>query len=536
MSGTGLEVWPDVLAHLRKNHPTICRRWFTEELKPVAMGGGTFSVRAHSSFHREYLANYCNNAFTEALQAVTGRLVAVRFIGPDQTVNTDGSLATAQATTEPAAVHTRSASAATTAAATATNGSARDHRPGKRELVAQHTTSRHSTDDDHSSATVGTLQSPAPARPSMDDDALDDIGSEEAMLRAPAQATRVERSAHTLHIDPDYDFDSFVVGPSNRLAHAAAKAVADNPGKAYNPLFIHGDVGLGKTHLLQAICLGLVERKPDAVICYLSCEGFMTEFMQAVRAGEMIEFRYRFRDVDVLVVDDIHYLGKRDRTQEEFFHTFNTLYQANKQIVLSSDAPPENIPDLQDRLVSRFKWGLVASVDVPSFETRIEILKTKAAIRGFELPDDVAFYIAQHATSHVRELEGHVNNLCNYQATDNCEITIDVARSLLKLEDVSTGEAITIHTIIDAVTDQFDVRLKDLQSKDRTRSIALPRQVCMYLAKQHTHLSLKEIGGYFGGRDHTTVLHAVRTVKEKQADDSSFAGVVRVIEQRLTGK
>ncbi len=492
MTGTGLEVWPDVLAHLRRHHPTICRRWFAEELKPAAMRSGTLSVRAQSSFHREYLANYCNEPFTEALQSVTGRLLAVRFIGPDDAVETASP-------TKPAS-----------------NGTA------PRIATAE------SSQADRSAVAVE-------ARP-----AIEDVSrrADEAKLDEVPLDANAKLDAHTgsLVIDPDYEFGSFVVGPSNRLAHAAAIAVAQNPGKTYNPLFIHGDVGLGKTHLLQSICLNVIKAKPDAIVCYLSCEGFMTQFMHAVRQGRMIEFRYRFRDVDILVVDDIHYLGKRDRTQEEFFHTFNTLYQAGKQIVLSSDAAPENIPDLQDRLVSRFKWGLVASVEAPSFETRIEILKTKAEIRGFVLPDDVAFYIAQHADSHVRELESHISKLQLCLSIDEKPITIEMAREALALEVPLAAGGVTIHTIIEAVTEQFDIRLTELQSKDRTRSVALPRQVCMYLAKHNTHLSLKEIGGYFGGRDHTTVLHAVRTVETKRASDEQFNASLKALETRLRPK
>jgi chromosomal replication initiator protein len=259
----------------------------------------------------------------------------------------------------------------------------------------------------------------------------------------------------------------------------------------------------------------------------------MTQFMDAVQAGEMTRFRHKFRDVDVLVIDDIHFLAKRDRTQEEFFHTFNSLYQANKQIVLSSDAPPEEIPDLEERLVSRFKWGLVAQVAPPCYETRVAILKNKAKIRGLPLPDDVACFIAAKIDTNIRELEGAITK-CQVQAmVENRPIDLDLAKSALGESIDRAPTDITIQTIINAVVEYYGVRLSDLQSKRRQRSIALPRQVCMYLARRHTRHSLEEIGGYFGGRDHTTVMHAIRIVELKSDQDATFGTVVKGLEDRI---
>lgn len=519
MKGTGLEVWPEVLAHLKQHHPTICRRWFAEELKPAAMSRGTLSVRTQSTFHRDYLSNHCSEQFTEALQSVTGHLMTIKFIGPDELL----------APEPPPSKNGRSKKTARGAESTikpAPPAQPPVSRAAPADSAIEHKPPAH-------------LDTPPPSPPPLNPP-LDDItraADEKHLDDLPASGTYDhDPQAGTLVINPDYGFDSFVEGPSNRLAHAAALAVARNPATAYNPLFIHGDVGLGKTHLLQAICLSILQAKPDAVVCYLSCEGFMTQFMQAVRASRMIDFRNRFRDVDILVVDDIHYLGSRDRTQEEFFHTFNTLYHSSKQIVLSSDAPPELIPDLHDRLVSRFKWGLVASVEAPSFETRIEILKAKAAIRGFTLPDEVAFYIAQHVDSHVRELEGQIIKLHAFLSIDNRPIDLDMAREALSLTDQPKPGGVTIHTIIETVIEQFDIRLTDLQSKLRTRSVVLPRQVCMYLAKHNTHLSLKEIGGYFGGRDHSTVLHAVTAVEKRRASDEQFNATVKALDAKIQPK
>jgi len=340
--------------------------------------------------------------------------------------------------------------------------------------------------------------------------------------------------ADQIAISPDYSFDNFVTGPGNRLAHAAALAVAQQPGKAYNPLFVHGGVGLGKTHLLQAACQHVLAANPDTRICYLSCDSFINHFMEAVQNGLMHDFRHRYRHVDVMVIDDIHFLSSRERTQEEFFHTFNTLHQARKQIILSSDASPNEIPDLEERLVSRFSWGLVARIDRPCYETRVAIVKKKADIRGLRLPDDVICYIASRIETNTRELEGAITKVQSLAMFSDASIDLPLAQAALGDEDApAAGSHISIQTIIDAVTDFFDVKLSDLQSKRRHRSITIPRQVCMYLARQRTNHSLEEIGGYFGGRDHTTVMHAIRTIGDRIDGDPAFASQITRIDQNL---
>jgi len=337
----------------------------------------------------------------------------------------------------------------------------------------------------------------------------------------------------SLVIIPDYTFENFIEGPETRLAYAASRAVSEKPGKTYNPLFIHGGVGLGKTHLLQAICLRIMTGWPDAKIYYVSCEAFTSQFMDAVKAGLMSEFRHRFRDVDVLVIDDIHFLAKLDRSQEEFFHTFNSLYQAGNQIVLSSDAPPNEIPDLEARLVSRFQSGLVVQVSPPCYETRIEIVKQKGLIRGLTIDDATASYIAANITQNIREIEGAVAKLHMRHIEEKTEITPELARASLDHSNPTVKPEITITDIIDAVVDHYGVKLTDLQSKRRQKSIAQPRQLCMFLARRHTRYSLEEIGGYFGGRDHTTVMHAVRTIEQKMTQDDEFNIIVESLEGNL---
>ena len=337
-------------------------------------------------------------------------------------------------------------------------------------------------------------------------------------------------------LNPDYAFENFVTGPCNRLAHAASTAVGEQPGKAYNPLFIHGDVGLGKTHLLQAICQKILDRQPDARIVYLTCDSFINQFINAVTNNEMNQFRQRYRQVDMLVIDDIHFLGgdtMKTRTQEEFFHTFNTLYQGHRQIVLSADCPPSEIPELEERLVSRFNWGLVARIDKPCYETRMAILQKKAQMRGVNMPDDVLCYVASKIDSNTRELEGAVTKIQGLASLHEGKVDLELAKAAFGETATPDQRRVTFQQIFDVVTKYYNVRLSDLQSKKRHKSIAFPRQVCMYLARKYTRYSLEEIGGHFGGRDHTTVLHAVRTVNEDMKEDGEIANQIGQIENHL---
>lgn len=322
-----------------------------------------------------------------------------------------------------------------------------------------------------------------------------------------------------VQLNPKYRFDNYVVGPCNRFGHAAAQGVAESPGKAYNPLFLHGNVGLGKTHLLQSMCHALLEKRPGFRILYLSCETFVNHFIGALEDGNLSAFRHKYRNVDMLVVDDIHMLANKERTQEEFFHTFNTLYNASKQIVLSSDSPPKEIPTLQERLVSRFKWGLVTEVEKPCYETRMAILKRKSKDRGRELPDEVAGLLAEHIDTNIRELEGAVNRLQGYASLSGQAISADLAREVLRDVFTVTRREPSLEEVVRVVTTHFNVKLTDLQSRKRTNAIAYPRQVAQYLARKITRHSLEEIGGFFGGRDHSTVLYAVEKIDRMSKQD-----------------
>ncbi|MFO1011292.1 MAG: chromosomal replication initiator protein DnaA [Planctomycetota bacterium] len=355
-----------------------------------------------------------------------------------------------------------------------------------------------------------------------------------------AAPLRIESSGGLLwssdvNLNPKYTFDNFVVGPCNRFAHAAAVGVSEAPGKAYNPFFLHGNVGLGKTHLLQSLCFSLLERDPKTRILYLSCETFVNHFINALENGDLAKFRNKYRNVDVLVVDDIHLLANKERTQEEFFHTFNTLYQSGKQIVLSSDSPPKDIPTLQERLVSRFKWGLVTEIEPPCYETRMAILKRKSRERGREIPDEVARLLAERVESNIRELEGAVVKLIGYSSLAGAPISVDLARDALRELFEQRKGAPSMEEILAFVTEHFGVKLSELQSKKRTNAVAYPRQIAMYLARQITRHSLEEIGGFFGGRDHSTVIYAVDKIGQLVQEDESVRALVDGFMQRLQG-
>lgn len=444
-----------VNAHLRKNNPGMCRHWF-DDIEPLEISGGTLKLLVREPVQLKYLQKCCVEQFTEAAQAVTGLLLAVRFVGE-----------------------------------------------------------------------ADLLESASPVKQvSSSDQASDD---EDTTDRG------VFPGDDEMLISPDYSFTNFVVGPGNRLAHAASYAVAQKPGRAYNPLFVHGGVGLGKTHLLQAVCQLAMRQNASMRIYYISCNGFMNLFLDAVQAGHMAQFRHRFRNVDILVIDDIHDLSKRDRTQEEFFHTFNSLYQTGRQIILSSDAPPNEIPDLEERLISRFNCGLVARIEKPCYETRVAIVKSKASMRALKMPDDVASYIAAKIDTNIRELEGAITKIQGLALINNAIINLDLAKQAIG-EPIMSAQASkpSIQSIIDAVTGYYGIKLTDLLSKRRHKSIALPRQVGMWLARKHTRYSLEEIGSYFGGRDHTTVMHAVRMIETKRELDPSLDLDVTRLEDQIS--
>ena len=345
---------------------------------------------------------------------------------------------------------------------------------------------------------------------------------------SPAFAPR--RSPATLN--PNYTFERFVVGPCNRLAHASALAIGENPGCAYNPLFLHGNVGLGKSHLLQAICHTVLRRDPNARVLYLSCEDFTNAFIQAITSHQIDAFRDYYRSADVLVIDDVQFLANKDKTQDEFFHTFNALYDAQKQIVLSSDRPPVEIPTVEERLVSRFKWGLVAEVEAPCFDTRVAIVRRKAAGRGIELPEEVARFLAERVATNIRELEGAVIKVVGIAAITEQPITLALAESCIRGMPARHAQ-VSVDDVMTLITTEFAITARELTGKSRTQTVSLPRQIAMFLLREHTESSLEDVGRIFGNRDHTTVLYAVNKIRDRGQKDRMFKELLDGLGNRL---
>lgn len=338
-------------------------------------------------------------------------------------------------------------------------------------------------------------------------------------------------------LNQKYTFDTFVIGNSNRFAHAAALAVAEAPAKAYNPLFIYGGVGLGKTHLMNAIGHFVLRHYTNARVVYLSTEKFTNDFINAIKDNKMVEFRNKYRTIDVLLIDDIQFLAGKEQTQEEFFHTFNALHENSKQIIISSDRPPKEIPTLEDRLRSRFEWGLITDIQAPDLETRIAILRKKAATDGLDLPNEILLMIADKVTSNIRELEGALVRVKAYASMTNRPVTQElVEESLRDILPDKRHEPITIAKIQRVVSDYFNLKVEDLKAKKRTKAFAHTRQIAMYLSREMTDQSLPKIGDEFGGRDHTTVIHAHDKITSELVTNPQLAREVEAIRTKLLGK
>lgn len=358
---------------------------------------------------------------------------------------------------------------------------------------------------------------------------------EDASQKKTAQKLRPHQNDHSRALlNPKYSFDTFVIGSGNRFAHAASLAVAEAPARAYNPLFIYGGVGLGKTHLMQAIGRYVSEHHPDMGVVYLASETFTNEFINSIRDNRGDEFREKYRNVDILLIDDIQFLAGKESTQEEFFHTFNSLHEASKQIVISSDRPPKEIPTLEDRLRSRFEWGLITDITPPDLETRIAILRKKAKAEGLEIPNEVMMYIANQIDTNIRELEGALIRTVAFSSLANQDMSADLAAEALKdIIPSSKPRQITIADIQKYVANLYNVRIEDFAAKKRTKTIAFSRQVAMYLARELTDFSLPKIGQEFGGRDHTTVIHAHDKITKQLQADRELQTNIEDIKQNL---
>ena len=349
----------------------------------------------------------------------------------------------------------------------------------------------------------------------------------------PAESDDLPTEPRAGGLIPRYTFDSFIVGPSNQFAHAACRAVAETPSRSYNPLFIHGGVGLGKTHLMHAIGHYVVQHHPGLSLLYISSERFMNEMINAVRFDRILDFRSRYRGVDVLLVDDIQFVSGKEGTQNEFFHTFNALHDAQKQIVISSDRPPHEIPALEERLRSRFEWGLIADINPPDIETKAAILKKKAEGEAVPLPDSVAMFLASRIKTNIRELEGSLIRLIAYASLTGKPLTIELAQDVLRNVLAHDDKAVTIEQIQKFVAEYYQLKLNELKSRNNSKSVAMPRQVAMYLCKTLTHASLPEIGRSFGGKHHSTVIHSINKVEDWRKKDTDFDKQVTTLLQHF---
>ncbi|WP_305045493.1 chromosomal replication initiator protein DnaA [Geoalkalibacter sp.] len=345
---------------------------------------------------------------------------------------------------------------------------------------------------------------------------------------------KTRADAFVTNLNPRYVFTDFVSGSSNQFAHAAAMAVANNPATTYNPLFIYGGVGLGKTHLINAIGNAILSRNPEMRVCYYASEKFMNELINSLRYARMDEFRNKFRSMDVLLIDDVQFIAGKERTQEEFFHTFNALYEAHKQIVVTSDKFPKEIPGLEERLRSRFEWGLIADIQAPDVETKQAILKMKADKNGINLPEDVAYFLSNSITSNVRELEGFLIRLGAYASLTSTPLTLDMAREVLKDILVEKNRELSVEEIQKTVASHFNIKLTDLKSPKRLKALVLPRQIAMYLSRQLTSLSFPEIGDRFGGKDHSTIIHAIKKIESLQENDFQLRTTINTLKNSLT--
>ena len=329
-----------------------------------------------------------------------------------------------------------------------------------------------------------------------------------------------------LGLNPKYAFENFIVGPSNRFSHAAALAVCESPAKTYNPFFIYGGVGLGKTHLMQAMGQYIIQRNPNMKVLYISSESFTNHLISSIQNRTTTKFRQIYRNVDILLIDDIHFIAGKEATQEEFFHTFNTLYDAHKQIVISSDRSPKDMPTMEDRLISRFEWGLITDVQLPDLETRIAILRKKVEKETILVPNDVTFLIAEKIKSNIRELEGALIRIVAYAKLIGAQITVPLVKEVLKDMFLEEDLRVGVDLIQKRVAEYFNIKLSDLKGRKRSKTIAYPRQVAMYLARELTDHSLPELGEFFGGRDHTTVLHAYEKIQQNVKTNKSVKELV----------
>jgi chromosomal replication initiator protein len=500
MELTAAEAWSRILERARPLLPEHTFRIWLEHTEPLALSQDQLAVAAGSDFAAEWIEDKYGDLLTEVAERVFGRGIRLSF----QNRERDGG------------------GGARVRVTRAEPGQGGDY-PGS----SAGSSGGGSTGTSTAGSTAG-----ASGRPGGDGSGGAEAGPPAMQVGGPGGAPGGVVLGSPLN--DRYTFHRFVVGANNQLSNAACRAVAEAPARMYNPLFIYGGVGLGKTHLMHAIGHVLLTRDSSRRVAYVSSERFTNDLIASIQEGRMADFRRRYRDIDLLLIDDVHFLGEKERTQEEFFHTFNALHDAQRQIVMTSDRPPKEINGLEERLVSRFEWGLVTDIKPPDLETRVAILRKKAEDDRISLADEVLDYIARNCRSNVRELEGAVIKLLAYSSLTRREVTLDLAREALG-GVIREGPAVEVTPILirDRVAREWGVSLEGLTSKRRTKEVTVPRQVAMYMMRELLDLSLVEIGRYFGGRDHSTVIHAVNKVEEEMNSDDAFRARVELLRDGL---
>lgn len=485
-------IWEQILAKMREQLASSAFRWL-DPMQPLALTDTILTLSTQTSVAKEWIVSHYLTIMEDAVADVLGgpRAVEIEVIEPPAPAKK------AESDSTPAEDKKKVSKSTTT---------------------STHKKSRSSQKHTEDMPEQGSLFAATPATENNNNE-------DEMHLVAPGDSSS---------LNPKYTFDTFVTGSSNRFAHAAALAVAESPGKVYNPLFMYGGVGLGKTHLMHAIGNRVLHNHPEMRVLYVSSEQFTNEIIRSIQEGNPEKFRLKYRNIDVLLVDDVQFLSGKTSTQEEFFHTFNTLHDAQKQIILSSDRPPREVERLEERLRSRFEWGLTTDIQAPDFETRIAILKNKAELDNFNVPNDVMVYIASRIDSNIRELEGALTRVVAYSSLVHRPVTTDLVSEALKdILPQDKTKKITMEIIEEIVASYFKIKIEDINSKKRTRKIAFPRQIAMYLCRDLTGTSLPQIGRFFGGRDHSTVLHAYDKINREKEEDLKLNTILNELISRI---
>ena len=507
-------IWLEILTKVQESLSKVaCEKWLLP-VRPIRLDERTLELAAPNDFSKDWIKDRYIPILEDAVADVLGTPRSVELISLDLPAPSDEDQP--EETRTPRKVQK---------AAKAARSQRSSHRAAKGESIEQTTLLGDEGADAAPDATALSLPK---------DEWQEEAAAGEANGRGSHKYPSPIAPGDASTLNPKYTFDTFVTGKSNQLAHAASISVAENPGHGYNPLFLYGGVGLGKTHLMHAIGHRILKNHPEMRVLYVSSEKFTNELINSIRDGHPEKFRDKYRTIDVLMVDDIQFLSGKTSTQEEFFHTFNALHDDNKQIILSSDRPPKEVEKLEERLRSRFEWGLITDIQAPDLETRIAILRKKAMVDNIEVPNDVMFAIANRIDTNIRELEGALTRVCAYASLTKQPVTTNVVSEALKdLFPTSSSKEITLEIIQEIVAAYFKLQVEDLHAKKRSRSIAFPRQIAMYLCRELTESSLPAIGQFFGGRDHTTVLHAYDKIKKEKETDEKLNQTINELIARI---